>query len=208
MSYRSSKLNKSIKEMDTESESTDDRTSSESDSDSNSDSDVEDIVEDNKKESKTNINNNKFPKIYEEINNIKKQIHELQKKEKILYKKLEKAYQSDLKKNSKKKRLNDEPTGFIVEQVIGGKLAKFLEVDDGSKLTGPEISKKFWKKMKEKGLSYEGDGRVLRVDDEVSNIFGVNKSVNKSKDPKDKNGFNLGTYQTYIKYALKNNNKT
>ncbi len=179
---------------------------SSTDSSNNSSDNSSNNSSESNEEIKTESNVGKFYKIYGELNDIKKQIHELQKKEKILLKKLDKAYQSDLKKNSKKKRSNDEPSGFAVEQIIGGKLAKFLDVESGSKLTGPQISKKFWKKMKDNQLCYENDGRVFRTNDEVSLIFGVKKSVNKSNDPKDKNGFNLGTYQTYIKYALKNNN--
>ena len=59
--------------------------------------------------------------------------------------------------------------------------------------------------MKEENLLYEKDKRILRVNNEISEIFGVPLSVNDSYDPKDRNGFNMMTYQNGINYALNNN---
>jgi hypothetical protein len=93
-----------------------------------------------------------------------------------------------------------------VEKVIGGKLADWLGYERGTMMTGPKLSKAFWDRIKEKGLQSEHNGRIFRTNNVVSEIFGVPKSVNKSNDPKDENGFNMRTYQTQIKYALENNN--
>jgi len=74
-------------------------------------------------------------------------------------------------------------------------------------MTGPQISKTFWKRIGEEGLQYEKDKRIFRTNNTVSAIFGVSKDVNNSTDPKDKNGFNMRTYQSHISYALAKNNQ-
>jgi hypothetical protein len=162
----------------------------------------EEVENENKNELKS-----KFDNLFEELTDIKKQIFELQKKEKILLKKIGDTHKNEMKKiNSKKRSTPSVPTGFIVSRPITGKLAEWLDVENGKKMTGPELSKIFWKKMGENGLKYEKDGRVFRTDETVSEIFGVPMSVNKSVNSKDKQGFNLTTYQTYIKYALEKMN--
>jgi hypothetical protein len=149
----------------------------------------------------------KFQKVFNELNEIRAQIIELQKKEKGLIKKLLIVHTNDMKNTSNKKRKpNSDPSGFIVKKKVGGKFANFLGVADGELLSGPEISEKFWTQMRERNLLDKQDGRILRTDKVVSDIFGVPASVNKSKDYRDKNGFNMITYQSKISYALEHKN--
>lgn len=149
----------------------------------------------------------KFQLLFLELNKLRRDINELQKKEKTLIKKIESVHNNEVKKlMNKKKRVNIKATGFAVPKKVGGKLADWLKVPRDCELSGPQISKAFWKRINEDGLHYEEDKRIFRTNDEVSDIFGVSADVNKSTDPDDKKGFNMRTYQTYIKHALKNNN--
>jgi hypothetical protein len=129
-------------------------------------------------------------------------------------KKLQDAHKSDLKNASKSKKSerkkNHLPTGFAVGRPVNGKLAEFIGVESGKELTGPELTKMVWRELKDRNLTWagdeskgiKGDRRVLRVDKEVSEIFNVPMSVNKSTAHDDKSGFNFGNLQSYIKKAM------
>ena len=137
------------------------------------------------------------------LSTTRKNITELQKNEKIILKKIANVHKSDIKKASmRKRRPNAVATGFATKKVVGGELAMWLRVDSGSELTGPEISSKFWKRIKEDGLQDQENKRVLRTNTLVTEIFGVDASVNNSNDPDDENGFNMRTYQKHIAHAL------
>lgn len=123
-----------------------------------------------------------------------------------LVKKLENAYKHDTKKLQKRKpkRTGDhKPTGFAKQQPVPTKLAKFIGVEPGTELSGPEITKKVWTQLRERNLTYKEDKRVFRTDKVVSDVFGVKKSVNSSTSHKDKDGFNFCNLQKYISLALK-----
>jgi hypothetical protein len=128
-------------------------------------------------------------------------------------KKLQSAHKSEVKrmKTKKSKRSeNHKPTGFARLRPVSGRLAGFIGVDQGTELSGPAITKKVWAELKNRNLTYQGDEkkglkgdqRVLRADEEVSKLFGVPMSVNKSVDCKDPDGFNFGNLQKYIKNAM------
>jgi hypothetical protein len=128
-------------------------------------------------------------------------------------KKLQTAHKSEVKKMKTKKSKrseNHKPTGFARLRPVSDKLADFIGVEKGTELSGPAITKKVWAELKNRNLTYQGDEkkgvkgdqRVLRVDDEVSKLFNVPMSVNKSADHKDPNGFNFGNLQKYIKNAM------
>jgi hypothetical protein len=128
-------------------------------------------------------------------------------------KKLQSSHKSEVKKMSTKKSKKTEtrtPTGFARLRPVTGKLATFIGVESGTELSGPEITKRVWGELKNRGLTYKGDEkkgvkgdqRVLRVDKEVSQLFNVPMSVNNSTSHKDANGFNFGNLQKYIKNAM------
>jgi hypothetical protein len=122
-------------------------------------------------------------------------------------KKLEAAYKHDVKRVSKAKRkrnANAKPTGFIKKTAVSDKLAKFLHIESGTLLSGPEITKRVWAELKSRNLQYKEDKRVLRTNKEVSEIFNIPSSVNKSTSHKDKDGFNFCNIQKYISNALVN----
>lgn len=120
-------------------------------------------------------------------------------------KKLDAAYRYDIKRVRKHKQKRNgahKPTGFAKPQVVPDKLAKFIGVKPGDELTGPEITSKVWKQLKERDLTYEKDKRVFRTNKEVTALFNVPASVNDSKDHRDKEGFNFCNLQKYIANAL------
>jgi hypothetical protein len=128
-------------------------------------------------------------------------------------KKLQSAHKSEVKKmktRKNKRSENHKPTGFARLRPVTGQLAGFIGVESGTELSGPEVTKKVWAVLKSRNLTYQGDEkkgvkgdqRVLRVDEEVSKLFNVPMSVNKSVDCKDPNGFNFGNLQKYIKNAM------
>lgn len=139
--------------------------------------------------------------IQEEIKSIREKLQTLNSN----LKKLESAYRHDIKKVRKHKQKRNgphAPTGFAKPQPVPDKLAKFIGVKSGTELTGPTITSKVWTQLKERGLTYEKDRRVFRTDKEVSELFNVPSSVNKSQDHRDKKGFNFCNLQTYIANAL------
>jgi len=127
---------------------------------------------------------------------------------KSFLKKLESAYKHDVKKVAKTKRKrkgNTKPTGFIKTTPVPAKLAKFLDIESGTELSGPEVTSLVWKALEAKGLQYKNDRRVFRTNTEVTDVFGVDNSVNKSTTHNDKKGFNFCNIQKYISTALQGN---
>ena len=179
----------------------------ESDEDNDADDDVEETG-DGAVDSTQDNSESKFEKLIISLEETRKKISTLQKEEKLIIKKLNNVHKSELKKASnRKRRANAKPTGFATKKEIRGKLADWLKVENGTMMTGPEISSNFWKRIREEGLQYEDNKRIFRANKEVADIFGVDmKLANKSTDPKDANGFNMRTYQTHIAHALANNN--
>lgn len=137
----------------------------------------------------------------EEISKVREQLKLLT----VNLKKLESAYSSDMKKAQKtsKKVSRTKKTGFAKPKLVPDKLAKFIGVNLGTELSGPEVTKKVWAQLREKGLMYEKDKRVFRTNAEVSDVFNVPKSVNKSVNHEDSEGFNFRNLQKYIANAYK-----
>ena len=152
------------------------------------------------------LNDMKFFKelssVQSELNTMRKQFGNLS----VTLKKLESAYNADVKKIKKTKPKRNAPhklTGFAKPKPVPDKLAKFIGVNAGTELAGPAVTKLVWAQLKEKGLTYEGDKRVFRTNPEISELFNVPKSVNKSTDHKDKTGFNFCNLQKYIANAMR-----
>lgn len=128
-------------------------------------------------------------------------------------KKLQAVHKSELKRAKVKKSKRSEkhkPTGFARPRPVVGKMAEFIGVESGTELSGPAITSKVWAVLKARGLTHKGDEasgvkgdqRVLRVDKEVSELFFVPMSANKSTTPDDEEGINFGNLQFYIKQAM------
>ena len=162
----------------------------------------QDDINDEVKEETNSKFESQFLAIQDEIKNVRERLQLLN----VNLKKLESAYRHDIKKIKKYKQKRNgahKPTGFAKPQVVPEKLAKFIGVNNGDELTGPEITSKVWTQLKERGLTYEKDKRVFRTNKEVSDLFNVSNDVNKCTNHRDKNGFNFCNLQTYIANALK-----
>ena len=118
-------------------------------------------------------------------------------------KKLETLYNHDVvkatKNNNKKKKARDlKPTGFGKLRAVPDKLAELVGIEKGTIMSRPEFTKKFYKLLDDRKLYYEGDRRVLRVDNEISRVLNISMDVNKSTNYKDDNGFNFYNVQKFI----------
>jgi len=143
--------------------------------------------------------------ISEMISNINEQIKVL-RNNKLTLLKLQKMYDSEKKKNIKgKKNETRKETGVMKETRIPDKLAEYLGVDKGSVMKRNLVSSKIYNKIKENGLCYENDKRVLRVDDKLQKLFNLSdpKKMNESTNAKDKDGFNFYTLSHYVAEVYK-----
>ena len=115
--------------------------------------------------------------------------------------KLETSYQHDMNKAVRAKRRKNgpnKPTGFVKELELPKELADLINVPEGTKISMPSYTKKFYEMLKRENLFYENDGRVLRANDQIKKVFNLPDSVNESTNYKDKNGFNFYTLQKHI----------
>lgn len=122
------------------------------------------------------------------------------KEQKDDIKKLLKMHRNELRnaKKTTKKRKNNIKTGFTKPEKVPDKLAKFLGLNLGTVLPRTNITKKVYDEIKNRGLLYEKDKRVIRADKELLKLFDLTENVNKSVDPYDKNGINFFNLQRYI----------
>lgn len=122
-------------------------------------------------------------------------------------KKLESSYHHDLTKvwkNKRKKPKNYEKNGFVKNKALPDKLAKLINVENGTEMSMPEYTSKFYENvLNKRGLLYEKDKRVFRADKELMELFNLPNSVNESTHYKDKNGFNFSTLQKYFSKLMK-----
>lgn len=164
-------------------------------------------IETQNKLNKIFLKKNKLKKAFQEENKLVPK-QKIQENVKRLQKELKTLNTNVKVYNQKLKLIKAKPVkvknGFCIPKAVPNKLADFIEVPHGSALTGAEITRKVWKQLKNRGLTYENDRRVFRTDADVTKIFGVPTSVNDSVDHNDNNGFNFYNLQMYIANALKN----
>ena len=123
------------------------------------------------------------------------------------------SYEQDLQKvqkSKRKRRTNFEPTGFIKKSLLPNDLADLLNVEHGTLLSTPEITKRFYAVLDERKLYDEKDHRIFRPDLQTRKVFGLSPDVLLSDSYKDKNGFNFMTLQKHLSQCLKqvNNQKS
>ena len=128
--------------------------------------------------------------------------------------KIKKLYLQDMKiaKKHMRKRKNNKKTGFTKDDVVPEKLAELIGVDKDTAMPRTKLTKEIYSVIKDRNLFYDKDKRVLRADKELMNIFNLSENVNKSTDPRDKNGFNFFNIQQHIAKCykdedIKKNNK-
>jgi len=121
----------------------------------------------------------------------------------IQLKELRKKYLKDTQTKIKIKK--DKQTGFAKKTITPDSIADFLGLDKDIELSRSDVFKKIYQELKRRGLCYKKDKRVLRVDDEVCEMFDLTLDVNNVIDPKDPAGFNLFNLQKKIADCYKNN---
>lgn len=152
----------------------------------------EDIVIGSKKKSESNFLN--------ACDELLKQLTVDYKRNKEDILKLKKMYQHSVK-NSEKAKQKKKHSGITKPQLVPKDLCKLLDLDQNNPVykSRIEITKEIYELLHSRGLYYQQDKRVLRADEEIKKIFNLPDTVNNSIDPKDKQGFNFYTLQSYIK---------
>jgi hypothetical protein len=128
--------------------------------------------------------------------------------------KLKSSYQHDIVKAYKTKRTNGEKkpkeVGFNKARLIADKFADLVGLPHSTVITVPKYSCELNKLLVKRGLRFDGDKRVFRVDEELSKMFDIPMSVNASVSVKDTGkkdkdtgktapvGFNIYTIQKFI----------
>ncbi len=146
----------------------------------------------------------KLEKFEEDINNQ----FEIIKRLKQFTKDIRQSYQQDIIKIRKMKRQkeNSNITGFNKKISLPDKFTELIGVDKNTEMSIPELTSKIYQELKKRNLQYENDKRIYRVDKQFMDVLSIKDTVNKSTNYPDENGFNIGTMQTYINNALKNQN--
>jgi hypothetical protein len=96
----------------------------------------------------------------------------------------------------------DKRRGINKPVRVPNELVDLINIDRGKLMSRTKLGGEIYKVIKSRGLIYEGDKRVMRVDDELCKIFKTTKHVNNSTDPKEKRldiGFNFYNLQSIIK---------
>jgi SWIB-domain-containing proteins implicated in chromatin remodeling len=122
-------------------------------------------------------------------------------------KRLELSYDHDMNKAIKVKRKKAglvKPTGFVKAKRLPKSLAELIGVQEGTEMSMPTYTRRFYEMLKEKQLFYNEDKRILRADDKMKEVFGLDDKVNESVDHKDTNGLNFYTLQKHIARVIKN----
>lgn len=134
---------------------------------------------------------------------------EVVKRLKIFAKEIKQTYLQDIIKIRKMKRHkeNSNNTGFNKKFVLPDKFCNLIEVEKGTSMSTPEFTKHIYHQLKKRGLVYQGDKRIYRVDKDFMEAFGIKESVNKSVKYPDDNGLNIGTMQIFINDALRKHEK-
>jgi hypothetical protein len=116
--------------------------------------------------------------------------------------KLKKQYLLDIKAAKSKKNINlvkKAESGITMAQKVPLPLCKLLGLETDTTISRIELTKKIYALLEDRELYYKNDKRVFRADNDFMVAFSLTESVNESVDPKDKNGFNFYTLQSYIK---------
>ena len=145
----------------------------------------------------TDTNESEFDK---KCNAVLEQLANSYKQSRELVRNLMKVHKQEMKllKKGYKKKKEPIETGFTKPETVPLVLAKLVGLPKDSVMPRTELTKKVYKVFKDRNLFYEKDKRVLRVDKELKKIFNLTDDVNKSIDPKDKNGINFYNFQKYI----------
>tara|TARA_B100000035_G_scaffold308153_1_gene312401 strand:+ start:1552 stop:1968 length:417 start_codon:yes stop_codon:yes gene_type:complete len=103
------------------------------------------------------------------INELKKQVSQVQNKVKLL----EKKFKRDIKGVSKNKvKSNRSPSGFAKPSKVTDKLTDFMNKESGSMVARTEVTKYLIKYIKDKSLQKIDDKRIIKPDDKLLDLLG------------------------------------
>jgi len=111
--------------------------------------------------------------------------------------KLHKKEMRNIKGNTRKKSSNNK-NGFTKPRCIPDKLAEFVKINKGTEMSRTNLTKLIFQEFQCRGLYHTQDRRIIIPDDDVIKLFNLSKESQKSNNPKDKNGLNIFSIQTYI----------
>ncbi len=164
------------------------------------------ITENQKKSSKKNMN------LIELCNQLERDLTLDFRKHREQIRRIKKTYEKELKKcnKRKKKTITNDKAGINKAIQVPDKLADLVGIPRGTSIPRTKLGGLVYKVFQDRDLLYDNDKRVMRVDNELQNIFGVSSNVNKSINPKDKVdvGINFYNLHTYIKRCYEESNNS
>ena len=102
------------------------------------------------------------------INELKKQVSQIQNKVKLL----EKKFKRDIKGVSKNKVKSDRnPSGFAKPSKVTNKLTDFMNKDSGSMVARTEVTQYLIKYIKDKSLQKIDDKRIIKPDEKLLDLL-------------------------------------
>ena len=170
----------------------------------NSDDDFLDgfVVESNNKIGKNNKKNNDINFI-DLCNKFEEELTTNFRKQREDIRSIKKMYQKEVKKNNKHKNKGNmnETAGINKPTTVPDKLADLIGIKRGAVMPRTKVGSLIYNEFGDRGLLYSRDKRVMRVDNELKQIFNVDIIVNNSTNPKDKVdvGINFYNLHSYIK---------
>jgi len=136
--------------------------------------------------------------IFKRMCSLTKELRDL----KLDFNKLTKLHSNEIKKNShskQKRNDNKKNTGFMEAKQVPKKLCEYLNLPLDTILNRNDVVKKLYKKIKDEGLQYEDDKRVIHPNDALRKLFNLPESVNECTDPRDEKSLSTYSIQTYTK---------
>ncbi len=108
---------------------------------------------------------------------------------KIVKKKKNKNIKTDIKKKK----------GIYYKKNIPKKIALFFNLEEDCLMSRVEVTRKFYKYIKDNNLNYQKDKRIFIPDKKLKDIFNLEDNINNELDIKNKKILSVYTIQTYIK---------
>lgn len=103
------------------------------------------------------------------INELRKQVSQLQNKVKLLEKKFKRDIKSVSKNKIKSTRI---PSGFAKPSKVSDELIDFMNKESGSMVARTEVTKYLIKYIKDKSLQKMDDKRIIKPDDKLLDLLG------------------------------------
>lgn len=146
-----------------------------------------------------------FQEVQKEEVEILAKLKEVQSKRKKMFTELKRSFKNLNKTKAdvlrkalkqKRKRKGGTSGGICAVKPVPGPLIKYLELDDGTELTRPQVVSLLHKKFAEKGLKDEENKHNTVLDKEAAKILGgkVGQNINMLKD-----------FQKFVKQIYENN---